>query len=163
MSMKRSEHLRSGRKCQSSFELLITLSVGLAILLPLVIIAFVQLSNASVSAATVESQQAASKLANVASVLGTEGAPAKQFVQIEVPAGVENIYLGNLNNTIGHLIIFVVRAPNGPSYVTEYSPVNISGNIGSLVNPGTYLVNMTAESACPTNTNLFCIYVVPVV
>lgn len=154
---------KSSTKGQSSFELLITLSVGLAILLPLVIIAFVQLSNANVSAATVESQQVASKLANVATILGSEGAPAKQFVQIQVPAGVQNIYVGTLNNTIGHVITFVVRAPAGASYVTEYTPVNVSGNIGSLVNPGTYLVNMTAQAACPTNTNLFCVYILPVV
>lgn len=159
MSMRRN----NGSRAQSSFELLITLSVGLAILLPLVIIAFVQLSNANISATTVEAQQAASKLANVATILGSEGAPAKQFVQIQVPVGVQNIYVGNLNNTIGHTIIFVVRAPNGPSYVTEYTPVNVSGNIGSLVNPGTYLVNMTAQSSCPSSAAYFCVYILPVV
>lgn len=155
--------IRQEKRGQSSFELLITLSVGLAILLPLVIIAFIQLSNANISATTIEAQQAASKLGSVAGILGSEGPLAKQFVQIQVPPGVQNIYIGGLNNTLGHSIIFVLRAPGGPSYVTEYTTVNVSGNIGSLVNPGTYLVNLTAQGACPANTNYFCVYMLPVI
>ena len=84
-------------------------------------------------------------------------------MQIQVPAGVQSIYVGNLNNTVGHTITFTIRVPNGVSDITEYTAVNVSGNLGGLANPGTYLVNMTAQSACPTNTNLFCVYMTPVV
>lgn len=150
-------------KGQSSFELLVTLSIGLAILLPIVIIAFIQLSNANVSISSLQSQQAASKLVSIASTVASEGPPAKQLVQITVPPNVENIYVGTESGGIGHAVIFVVRASNGPSYITEYTPANISGNLNGIVNQGTYLVNMTAEGSCPTNPALGCVYLSPVI
>ncbi len=150
-------------KLQSSFELLVTLSIGLAILLPIVIIAFIQVSNANVSISSIQSQQAASKLASIASTVASEGSPAKQLTQIEIPPDVENIYVGNENNGIGHAIIFVIRASNGPSYITEYTPANVSGNLGGIVNQGTYLVNVTAMSNCPSNPSLSCVYLTPVI
>ena len=146
------------RRLQSSFELLITLSLGLAILLPIAAIAFVQLSASSTSLSSIESQQAASKLANAAALIGSQGAPAKQLVQISVPPNVKSIYVGTMNNTVGHEIIFVVSTASGPSYITSYTPVNVSGSIGSLASAGTYLINITAQSACPTNTLLSCVY-----
>ncbi len=150
-------------KLQSSFELLVTLSIGLAILLPIVIIAFIQLSNANVSISSIQSQQAASKLASVATTIASQGPPAKQLVQIQVPPDVENIYVGTEQNGVGHIIIFVVRASNGPSYITEYTPTNVSGNLGGIINPGTYLVNLTDESTCPSNPSFSCVFMTPVV
>jgi hypothetical protein len=150
-------------KLQSSFELLVTLSIGLAILLPVVIIAFIQLSNANVSISSIQSQQAASKLVSVATTIGSQGPPAKQLVQIQIPPDVENIYVGNEQNGVGHIIIFVIRASNGPSYITEYTPTNVSGNLGGIINPGTYLVNLTAESVCPSNPSFSCVFMTPVV
>ncbi len=151
------------KKLQSSFELLVTLSIGLAILLPIVIIAFIQLSNANVSISSIQSQQTASKLVSVASTVASEGPPSKQLAQIEIPPDVENIYVGNENNGIGHVVIFVIRASNGPSYITEYTPANISGNLGGVVNQGTYLINITADSSCPSNPKLGCVYMSPVI
>ncbi len=150
-------------RLQSSFELLITLAVGLAVLLPIVAVAFVQISNANASLASIEAQQAASKLASVATVVGSEGPPAKQVVEIQIPTGVRYIYVGTVNNGVGHEIIFVVSAPNGVSYVTSYTPINVSGSLGGIVAPGTYLVNVTALSACPHITQFPCIYMSPVV
>jgi hypothetical protein len=147
-----------GRRLQSSFELLITLSFGLAVLMPLVIIAFMQLSSANVSLSSIESQQAASKLAGTATLVATEGAPAKQIVQISVPPNVKYIYVGNINNTVGHEIIFAVTSTSGLSYVTVYTPASVSGSLGGISSAGTYLVNVTATSACPTNTMTPCVY-----
>jgi len=147
---------------QSSFELLVTLSLGLAILFPLIIIAFIQLSNANISVSAIQAQQSASKLAGIVALIGAEGPPAKQFVQLQIPPGVENIYIGNNTNGVGHSITLVIRTSNGPSYVTQYTPINVSGNLGSIVNQGTYLVNVSAQSACPTKTSLQCVYLVPV-
>ena len=90
--------------------------------------------------------------------MGSQGAPAKQLVQISVPPNVRYIYIGNANNTVGHEVIFVVASSSGPSYVTAYTPVNVSGSLGSLASAGTYLVNVTAQSSCPTNTLLACVY-----
>lgn len=148
-------------RAQSSFELLVTLAFGLAILMPLVIIAFIQLASANTSLAAIESQQAASKLANIATLVGSEGPPAKQLVQIQVPPNVRFIYVGNVNNTVGHEIIFVITSPTGLSYVTSYTPVNVSGMLGGIASTGTYLVNVTAFASCPSNAVVQCVYLTP--
>jgi hypothetical protein len=145
-------------KGQSSFELLLTLSFGLAILLPVVVIAFIQVSNANTSLSSAESQQAASNLASVASVVGSEGVPAKVVTSINVPPGVSNIYVGNTTNGVGNLVIFVVESAAGPSYITEYVPVAVSGNLQGVTTPGTYLINISAQSSCPSNTAVSCVY-----
>jgi hypothetical protein len=152
---------KSRTRGQSSFELLVTLAFGLALLMPLVVIAFIQLANTNTSLAAIESQQAASKLSNIATQVGSEGPPAMQLTQIEVPPNVRFIYVGNVNGTVGHEIIFVVTSPSGLSYVTSYTPVNVSGNLGSITSTGTYLVNVTATAACPSNTILSCVYLSP--
>jgi hypothetical protein len=150
-------------KSQSSFELLVTMTFGLAILLPLVIIAFLQLSNSNTSLSAAEAQQAANKLSSIATLVGTEGPPAKQVVQIQVPPQVQFIFVGTSKNGIGHEVIFVTRSPNGASYITSYTPINVSGNLGGQVNQGTYLINVSAQSACPSNLNLPCVYMSPII
>ncbi|MGB9732522.1 MAG: hypothetical protein ACPLYE_01335 [Candidatus Micrarchaeales archaeon] len=148
-------------KAQSSFELLITLSFGLAVLLPIVVIAFMQIASSSSSLSAIESQQAASKIASIASFVGSEGPPAKQVVQIQVPPGVQYIYVGSQSGTPGHLIIFMVRSPSGLSSVTAYTPVNVSGNLGGISATGTYLINVTAMASCPTAPSMPCVYITP--
>lgn len=151
-------------KQQSSLELLITLSFGLAILLPIVIIAFIQVSNSNTSLSAIESQQAASKLSSVATLVGSEGPPARQLVQINVPPGVQNIYVGNtMVGGVGHEIIFQIVSALNSSYVTTYTPVNVSGNLGGISTQGTYLVNVTAQSQCLSNPSVQCVYMQPVV
>lgn len=149
-------------KSQSSFELLVTMTFGLAILLPLVVIAFLQLSNSNSSLASAEAQQTANKLSNVATLVGTEGPPAKQLVQIQVPPNVQYIYVGTSGNGVGHAVIIVTRAPNGLSYITSYTPINVSGNLGGQVNPGTYLINVSAQANCPSDLSLPCVYMSPI-
>lgn len=149
-------------RLQASFELLITLALGLSILLPIVAYAFLQIANSSSSLSAIEAQQAASKLSTVASLVGSEGPPSRQIVQVQVPPGVENVYVGTENNSIGHEIVFTVRSPNGLSYITSYSPVNVSGDLGGISLPGTYLVNETAFSVCPFQVPVPCVYIQPV-
>lgn len=149
-------------KGQSSFELLITLSFGLAILLPIVALAFIQVANANTSLSAAESQQAASKIAGVATLVGGEGAPAKEIASVTIPPGVQGIFVGTLNNGVGHEVIFTIRAPSGTSYVTAYTPVNISGNINGVSLPGTYLINVTAAAQCPFQKPVPCVYITPV-
>ncbi|MDE1860447.1 MAG: hypothetical protein KGH72_01890 [Candidatus Micrarchaeota archaeon] len=153
---------KTGEKAQSSFELLITLAFGLVILIPIVVIAFVQIANSNASLASVEAQQAANKLSSVATLIGSEGPPARQLVQVSVPEGVKSIYIGNTNNGVGHEIIFVIVAPINLSYITAYTPVNVSGNLSTLTSQGTYLINVTATGQCQSNLNLSCVYLSPV-
>jgi hypothetical protein len=148
-------------RAQSSFELLVTLAFGLAVLMPLVIIAFIQLAGATISLSAVQAQQAASKIASVASIVGSQGSPAKQLVQVQIPPNVRFIYVGDLNNNIGHEIVFAVSSPTGLSYVTSYTPVNVSGNLGGISATGTYLINVSAMSMCPSNTIMPCVYISP--
>ena len=146
------------RKGQSSLERLLTLSFGLAILLPVVVIAFIQVSNANTSFGSAESQQAASNLASVASIVGSEGPPARVITSINIPPGVSSIYVGNTTGGVGNLVIFVVDSAAGPSYITEYVPVAVSGNLKAITTPGTYLINVTALSSCPSDPSTSCVY-----
>ena len=150
-------------KMQSSFELLITLSFGLAILLPLVVFAFIQIANANSAISAIAAQQTASKIASTSVLIGSEGPPAKQIIQVQMPTGVQFIYVGTQLNGIGHVITFVVRSPTGSSYITAYTPVNVSGNLGSITSTGIYLINVSAQSACPFQNPVPCVYIKPAV
>ncbi len=148
-------------KAQSSFELLITLAFGLAILLPVVVLAFIQIASSSSSLSAIEAQQAASKLTSIATLVGSEGYPAKQVVQIEIPPGVRYIYVGSASTGFGHAIIIGVSSPTGISYITSYTPVNVSGNLGGITSAGTYLINVSAQNTCPNGYNVPCVYMMP--
>ncbi|MEM3791306.1 MAG: hypothetical protein QXL16_01080 [Candidatus Micrarchaeaceae archaeon] len=149
-------------KAQSSFELLVTLSFGLVLLLPVVAIAFIQLASINASLSAIQAQQSSNKLASVATLVGAEGPPSKQLVEIYVPTGVEAIYVGSATYSLGHEIIFVIRSPNGLSYVTSYTPVNVSGFLGGASSVGTYLINVSAESSCPNAPAYPCVYITEV-
>ena len=145
------------RKSQSSLELMITLSFGLIILLPIVVLAFIQIAASSSTLSTTEAQQTASKLASIAQVVGSEGSPAKQLVLIQVPQSVSNIYIGTPSGGVGHEVVFVVSTDAGPSDVAAYTPSNVSGSLTE--SQGTYLVSVAAESSCPSDSSLSCVYI----
>ncbi len=151
--------MNKNKRGQSSLELLITLSFGLMILIPVVVFAFIQISNANSTLSTTESQQVASKLASVATSVGAQGYPAKEVVVIQIPPDVDAIYVGNLKNTVGHEIVFNVSTSAGPSFVTSYTPMNISGNLGTITGTATYLINVSAQSSCPSNNAVPCVYI----
>ena len=145
-------------KSQSSMELLITLGFGLIVLIPVIILAFMQVSNSAPYLSVNAAQSAASKLASVADAVASQGASAKQTVLIQVPPNVYNIYVGTLNNKPGHEIIFVIRTNTGFSYVTAYTPFNVSGSLEQLSQPGTYLVSVSTMSSCLTAPGQPCVY-----
>ena len=145
-------------RSQSSMELLITLGFGLIILVPVIILAFMQVSSSSSSLDVSIAQGTASKLAGVATAVGSQGYSARQTVLIQVPPNVQNIYVGTQTNLLGREIIFVVKTKSGLSYVTAYTPVNVSGYLEQLSQPGTYLVNVSATSSCPTFPSQPCVY-----
>ncbi len=108
------KYMKRNMKAQSSLELLITLAFGLIILLPIVVLAFIQIANSSSTLSATEAQAAAQKLAAVATSVSAQGQPAKQLVLVQVPQSVTNIYVGSITNTAGHEIIFVVSTNAGP-------------------------------------------------
>jgi hypothetical protein len=152
---------KHARKAQSSLELLITLAFGLAVLLPIVVLAFLQVAGATSTLATAESQEVATKLAGIATAVGSQGYPAKQLVLVQVPPNINNIYVGNVvsSNSIGHEIVLIVSTNAGPSYVTAYTPVNVSGYLQNILQPGTYLVNVSAQNSCPSLASVPCVYI----
>ncbi len=150
---------RTGTRSQSSLELLVTVSFGLVILLPVVALAFAQMSTSTFTLAATEAQEAANKIAAAATQVGLQGAPAKQAIAVQVPQNVQSIYVGNLTNGVGHEIVFVVNTNNGADYVTAYTPVNVSGNLFSIESQATYLVNVSAVSSCPSKAGVPCVYV----
>lgn len=149
---------RTHKRSQSSLELLITLSFGLIILLPIVTLAFIQISTSTSTLSTTEAQQAAQKLASVAIQVGAQGPPAKQVVSLQVPQNVQAVYVGNLTNGLGNEIIFVVNTNAGSSYVTAYTPVNISGYLSGITSSATYLINVSAQSSCPSKPGVPCVF-----
>ncbi len=148
-------------KAQSSLELLITLSFGLIILLPIVVLAFIQISNSTSTLSTTEAQAVVNKLASVAMAVGSQGPPAKQLTALQMPNNVKAIYVGTLSNGVGHQIIIVVNTNAGPSYITAYSAVNVSGNLVSITSPGSYYINVSSQNACPSDTAIPCVYIYP--
>lgn len=150
---------RRSSRSQSSLELLITLSFGLIILLPIVVLAFIQISASTSTLSTTEAQQVASKLASVSSVVGSQGAPAKQVVSIQIPPDVQSISVGTPSGGIGHEIIFNVSTNAGVSFVTAYTPVNVSGNLANIEATATYLINVSAQDSCPTDAAVPCVYI----
>jgi uncharacterized protein (UPF0333 family) len=147
------------RKAQSSLELLITLSFGLIVLLPIVALAFIQMASSTSTLSTAEAQEAATKLASIATAVGSQGFPAKQLVLIQIPPNINNIFVGNAINGVGHEIIFLVTTNAGPSYVTAYTPLNVSGYLQNIAQTGTYLVNVSAQNSCPSFAGLPCVYI----
>lgn len=137
----------ANQRGQSSLELLITVAFGLVILLPIVVLALVQISASSSNLAVSEAQAAATKLAEASVTIGSQGYPAKELVLIQVPQGVTSIIVGKTGN-VGHAITFVVNTNAGSSDAVAYTPVNVTGSLQSAVLEGTYLVNVSAESNC---------------
>ena len=158
-----------GRRAQSSLELLITVSFALIILLPIVIIAFVQIASTTANLATGEAQAAATKLAEVAANVGAQGAPAKQLVLIDMPTNMQQIIIGNSVGGVGKQIIFVVSTNAGPSDAVAYVPVNVTDRVSpggvdlmsSILSQGTYLVNVSAQSSCPISPSTPCVEIQP--
>jgi hypothetical protein len=146
-------------RSQSSLELLITLALGLLMLIPIVILALLQASNASSILSVNAAQGTVSQLASVATAVSQQGYPARQTVLIQVPPNVYGIYVGTQNNLIGHDIIFKIKTNTRFSYVTAYTPANVSGYLEQLTQSGTYLVNVSDTSSCATAPDQSCVYI----
>ena len=144
---------RNARRAQSSLELLITVSFALIILLPIVILAFMQITATSSNLATGEAQAAATKLAEVVINVGAQGPPAKQLVLLDMPPNMQAIVIGNALSTscfqgVGKEIEFVVNTNGGSSDAVAYVPLNITGCLSGILSRGTYLVNVSAQPSC---------------
>lgn len=150
------------RRAQSSLELLITVSFALLVLLPIVVLAFIQISSSSSNLSTGEAQAAATKLAEVAVNVGAQGPPAKQLVLIDMPPNMQAIIVGNTiqsgscnsnSGGVGKEIIFIVNTNAGLSDSVAYVPLNVTGCLNAVLEQGTYLINVTAQPNCNSWSN----------
>ncbi len=147
-------------KLQSSLELLITVAFGLMILLPIIILGFMQMASSSSILSTTAAQQVTNRLATVSGQIGLEGVGAKQLVFIQIPQNVKRIIIGNSSGT-GHLVSIIVSTIGGNSSILSYSLVIVSGNLSKDRLPGQYLVNVSNMAKCPSNTSVSCVYISP--
>ncbi|MCL4383320.1 MAG: hypothetical protein M1168_01785 [Candidatus Marsarchaeota archaeon] len=147
-------------KLQSSLELLITVGFGLLILIPIVIIGFIEMASSSSILSTSAAQQVTDNLATVSAQIGVEGPGARQLVLIQIPQNVRNISIGS-NSIPSHLIAITVSTSGGNSSIISYSLVNVSGNLTKDILPGQYLVNVSNMAVCPSDASVSCVYIAP--
>jgi hypothetical protein len=145
-------------RSQSSLELLITIGFGLMILIPVMILAFLQVSSTPASLSVSAAQTAANKLASAVTAVGTQGAAARQTVVLQIPPNIQGIYVGSQNNQPGHEIIFAVKTGTGLDYITAYTAVNASGYLEQLTQSGTYIINVSSMGSCPSLPSQPCVY-----
>jgi CBS domain-containing protein len=146
------------RKLQSSVELLITVGVALGILLPIILVAYSQASATSLSLNSAQAYATAQKIASVAAIVGAQGEPATQTVQVFIPPRVHAIYIGSKTSQVGNSITIQLETTGGLSDITAYSPVNVSGTINYL-GSGIYLLTFRAYNYCPLKPSVSCVFI----
>lgn len=148
------------RKAQASTEIMITVAFVVTIMFPLLLIAYMQSANVSDQLAVLQAQQTATRVANYADVIGSEGYPAKMSVQVFMPQNINSIIVGNSTSGIGHELVITVRTSSGPTQVVALTLTNIAGQLSNIAKPGTYFINIHAEQNCtqvdPTQS---CVYI----
>lgn len=146
------------RKLQSSIELLITVGVALGILLPIILVAYSQASATSLSLNSAQAYATAQKIVSIAAIVGAQGEPTTQTVQVFIPPRVHAIYLGSKTSKVGNSVTIQLETTGGLSDITVYSPVNISGTINFL-GSGIYLLTFRAYNYCPLKPGVSCVFI----
>lgn len=148
------------RKLQSSIELLVTIGFGLGVLLPFLLIAYSQATTSFTSLVTAQAYATAQKIVTTANIIGSQGEPAKQTIQVFIPQNIKAIYIGSKTQTpgVGPFLDFQIQGVGGVSDIVVYSQVNISGTI-RYMGSGSYLVTLTAFNSCPLNPSLSCVFI----
>ncbi|NYZ79157.1 hypothetical protein H0N99_03330 [Candidatus Micrarchaeota archaeon] len=136
------------RKAQASTEIMITVAFVVTIMFPLLLIAYMQSANVSDQLAVQQAQQTATKVANYADVVGSEGYPARMSVQVFMPTNIDSITVGNSTGGIGHELIIKVKTSAGPTQVVALTLTKIAGDLSTIAKPGTYFIKIYAEDNC---------------
>ena len=146
-------------RLQSSLELLITISFGIMILLPIIVIGFMQITNSNSTLSATVAQQSSNKLASAAASVASSGPGSKEMVLIQIPPNIKSILIGNNTNGVGHEIKIIVYTTGGNSDIISYTLVNVSGNLGADTLQGQYLVNVSDMGQCPSEPSVPCVYI----
>ena len=146
---------------QASLELMITLAFALLMLIPIIVLVFLQTSSGSEELAVDQAQQSVFRLKNAADVIGAQGPPAKATVNIIVPQRLTSITVGSQSSPyIGREIIFSVNARGGTSDVVAVTLYNVTGDLSAYTKSGTYPVSIEAVDDC-LGTGSPCVVISP--
>jgi hypothetical protein len=147
------------RKAQASTELMITIIFVITIMLPLLLITYLQTSNLSEQLSIQQAQQTVNKITNMADIVGSQGAPAKVTIQVFVAPNIANITLGNSTDGIGKEVIFSIRTTAGITQVVGITVNDIAGDLSTIIRPGTYFISLTAQQNCTKDQRKKCVYI----
>ena len=128
-------------------------------MLPLLLITYFQASNLSEQLSVQQAQQTVSKIANMANIVGSEGAPAKATIQVFIAPNIANITVGNATGGIGKEVIFNIRTTAGITQIVGIAEYDVAGDLSAIAKPGTYFVTLTAQQNCTINQEKQCIYI----
>ena len=146
---------------QASVEFLITFAFAVLMLVPILILVFLQTSSGSEQLAIDQAQQSANKLGNAADFVAAQGPPAKVTINIIIPGRLNGITIGSADAPgIGREIVFEVRTSAGTSEVVATTMYNVSGDLSAYTSPGTYPVELEAVEDCQ-GTGWPCVMIRP--
>jgi len=128
-------------RAQSSFEYLIIISIVIAFLIPIWAYVLNTQQGTTDELSLTYAGNAVKKIADTASLVYSQGPPAKVTVRLYVPGGVQEIFV--INTTIN----MRVRTSSGFSDVYEVSTAIMNMTQGfndTLLNEGTHLIKIEA-------------------
>ncbi|VVC72278.1 Uncharacterised protein [uncultured archaeon] len=140
-----------GLRGQASMELLVTVAFAVMMLVMVIGLAYLQMNSASDQLALEEAQQSVNKLKNVVDAVSAQGPPAKAIVEINIPKGISNITIGSDTPPyIGREIIFKVQTSvsSQPSDVPKTTLYDVTGDLHTIMHPGTYQVTVEVVDDC---------------
>ncbi len=141
--------------------MLVTLAFALLMLIPIIVLVFLQTSSGSEELAIDQAQQSVSRLKNVVDVVGAQGPPAKATLNIIIPERVSRITIGSVAEPpIGKEIVFAVRTRGGDSEVVAVTLYAVAGNLTNYTKAGVYPVTVESVDDC-LGTGNPCVYVRP--
>lgn len=130
-------------------------------LIPIIVLVFLQTSAGAEELAIDQSQQSASRLKNTVDAIGAQGPPAKATISIIVPQKIANITVGSRDDPyIGREIIFNVFARGGQTEIVAVALYNMTGDLSNYTKSGTYPVSIEAVDDCRGTGNP-CVWVSP--
>jgi len=137
------------RKGQASLELLITLAFALLMLIPIVLLVYLQTASGSEELAIDQAQQSVSRLKNVVDVIGAQGPPAKATITIIVPQRVSRITIGGTADPyIGREVVFAVGTRGGDTEIVAVTLYNVTGDLSNYTKAGSYPVSVESVDDC---------------
>jgi len=148
------------KRGQSGTELFITLAFSMVMLVPIIILAYLQAASGTEQLALQQAQQSVNKLKMMADVVDAHGEPAKVTIDLVVPQRTHSIIIGSRSPPyVGREIIFAISTGAGVSDVVATTDYNVSGDLSGYTRPGSYKVQLFSSSNCAGGGS--CVQIAP--